>query len=209
MVLITIEGIDGAGKSSLVRRLKHSLADLDPIFTREPGSTWIGESVRRGIAEEIDPVAEALLFAADHAAHIARVIRPGLAKNRVIISDRYVDSRYAYQSVMLKGVLPDPGTWLRQVHQHWSIAPDLTFLMVLPVGTALARITRGRPKKEHFEQTAVLEAVQQQYLALARAEPSRFVVIDAELDLAEVHHFMDQTIREAVRRNAGSSRSHP
>ena len=77
MVLITIEGIDGAGKSSLVRRLKHSLADLDPIFTREPGSTWIGESVRRGIAEEIDPIAEALLFAADHAAHLARVIRRG------------------------------------------------------------------------------------------------------------------------------------
>lgn len=209
MVLITIEGIDGAGKSSLVRRLKHSLTDLDPIFTREPGSTWIGESVRRGIAEEIDPVAEALLFAADHAAHIARVIRPGLAKNRVIISDRYVDSRYAYQSVMLKGVLPDPDTWLHQVHQHWSIVPDLTFLMVLPVSTALARISRGRSKKEHFEQASVLEAVQQQYLALARAEPSRFIVIDAELDLAEVHHFMDQTIREAVRRNAGSSRSHP
>jgi dTMP kinase len=209
MVLITIEGIDGAGKSSLLRRLKHTLTDLDPVFTREPGSTWIGESVRRGIAEEIDPIAEALLFTADHAAHLARVIRPELAKNRVIISDRYVDSRYAYQSVILKDVLPDPGTWLRQVHQPWSIVPDLTFLLVLPVSMALARISRGRSNREHFEKAAVLEAVQQQYLALAKAEPSRFVVIDAELDMAEVHHFVDQTIREAVRRSAGSSRSRP
>ena len=80
MVLITIEGIDGSGKSTLVSALRELLSDLDPLFTREPGSTWVGEQVRRAIAEEIDPIAEALLFIADHAVHVSGVIRPALAE---------------------------------------------------------------------------------------------------------------------------------
>ena len=104
-VLITIEGIDGCGKSSLVASLCESLADLCPVITREPGETWVGGSVRRAIAEEIDPVAEALLFVADHAVHLATVIRPALAGGKLVISDRYTDSRYAYQQVTLSGVI--------------------------------------------------------------------------------------------------------
>ena len=90
-MLITIEGIDGTGKSTLIKNLKDLLSDLDPVFTREPGSTWIGEMVRRGIGENINPVSEALLFTADHAAHLETVIRPGLDEGRIVISDRYSD----------------------------------------------------------------------------------------------------------------------
>jgi len=78
------------------------------VFTREPGATWVGEQVRRAIAERADPVTEALLFAADHAAHLEAVVRPALAAGRLVISDRYTDSRYAYQSATLEGIIPDP-----------------------------------------------------------------------------------------------------
>jgi dTMP kinase len=198
-VLITLEGIDGSGKSTLFSRLKESLADLYPVFTREPGSTWIGDQVRRAIAEEADPVAEALLFAADHAAHLAAVVRPALEKGSLVISDRYIDSRYAYQSVTLEGVVPDPLGWLKQVHDGWTIIPDRTFLLVLPVDIALAR--KGHPGgREHFEQEGVLSRVQERYLALAAGEPSRFVVVDAEKRLDEVHRFVSDAVREQYAR---------
>jgi len=76
VVLITLEGIDGSGKSTLLSALEKSLSDLSPVFTREPGATWVGEQVRRAITERADPVTEALLFAADHAAHLEAVVRP-------------------------------------------------------------------------------------------------------------------------------------
>ena len=108
VLLITLEGIDGSGKSTLHLALKGLLADLDPVFTREPGATWVGESVRRAIAEQTDPVTEATLFVADHAAHLAKIIRPALADGKLVISDRYSDSRYAYQAVTLKGIIQNP-----------------------------------------------------------------------------------------------------
>ena len=195
-MLITIEGIDGCGKSSLVASLCESLADLCPVITREPGETWVGGSVRRAIAEEIDPVAEALLFVADHAVHLATVIRPALAGGKLVISDRYTDSRYAYQQVTLSGVIPDPLTWLRQVHHGWTVPPDLTFLLVVPVEEALKRRS-GRAEREHFEYASLLTRVQENYLALAREEPSRFIIVDAEKDETEIHGFVNEAIRSA------------
>jgi dTMP kinase len=195
MALITLEGIDGSGKSTLVSALKDLLADLDPLFNREPGSSWVGEQVRRAIAEEIDPIAEALLFIADHAVHISEVIRPALAEGRLVISDRYRDSRYAYQAVTLKGILPDPVSWLKDIHQHWSITPDRTFLLVLPVEEALSRMDRGEAL-EHFETGELLEAVQRHYLALAEEEPSRFIIIDAGKKEEEIQKFVADSIRQ-------------
>jgi dTMP kinase len=202
-VLITIEGIDGSGKSSLLSSLVVLLDDLSPVFTREPGSTWVGDSVRRAIAEETDPVTEALLFVADHGAHIATVIRPALNRGALVISDRYSDSRYAYQQVMLEGILDEPLAWLRAVHDQWTIPPNLTFLLVLPVEIALSRMGDGR-KWEHFEQPSLLEKVQNNYLALAAEEPSRFVLIDGLKNEKEIATFVAATIREF----SGQSRSH-
>jgi dTMP kinase len=203
MVLITIEGIDGSGKSTLHSALMEPLADLSPVFTREPGATWIGDQVRRAIAEEIDPVAEALLFIADHAAHLAKVVRPALAQGRPVISDRYLDSRYAYQAAMLEGAVPRPMDWLKQVHDAWTIVPDLTILLVLPVDLALARLGPGR-KREHFEQPAFLEQVQRNYLALAEEEPARFVLVEAEKEREEIIRFCSDLIRQTCE----SRRSH-
>jgi dTMP kinase len=174
-------------------------------MTREPGETWVGASVRRAIAEEIDPIAEALLFVADHAVHLATVVRPALEKNQLVISDRYTDSRYAYQQVTLEGLVPDPLAWLRQVHKGWTISPDLTFLLVLPVDTALFRRS-GRTEREHFEYSSLLTKVQDNYLAIAREEPSRFILVDAEKDEKEIQQFVADAIRSAAARSQSRHR---
>jgi dTMP kinase len=197
LLLITLEGIDGSGKSTLHQALQELLTDLDPVLTREPGATWVGESVRRAIAEQIDPVTEATLFVADHAAHLAKIIRPALAEGKLVISDRYSDSRYAYQAVTLTGVIPDPEGWLRAMHNGWSIVPDKTFLCILPVDEALARL-KPQSAREHFENRDVLEKVQHNYLSFARAEPSRFVIIDAMKEKDEIAAFVADSIRQIL-----------
>jgi dTMP kinase len=194
-LLITLEGIDGSGKSTLHEALKELLADLNPVFTREPGATWVGDQVRRAIAEQIDPVTEATLFVADHAAHLARVVRPALAEGRHVISDRYSDSRFAYQTVTLQGIIPDPEGWLRAMHNGWTIVPDRTFLCVLPVDDALTRL-KPDSQREHFERREVLEKVQNNYLSYARNEPTRFVIMDAMLPPGTVAGFVAGAIRE-------------
>ena len=194
LLLITIEGIDGTGKSTLIAALKEKLADLDPVFTREPGATWVGEAVRRAIKEQTDPVTEATLFVADHAAHLATLVRPALAEGKLVISDRYTDSRYAYQSVTLDGIIPNPVQWLQEMHNHWSIVPDKTFLLVLSVDAALARLSE-KNGREHFERREVLEKVQNNYLEFARNEPSRFVIVDAQKEKEEIATFVANEIR--------------
>ncbi len=195
MVLITLEGIDGSGKSTLLSALKRSLSDLSPVCTREPGATWVGEQVRRAIAERADPVTEALLFAADHAAHLASVVRPALAAGKLVISDRYTDSRYAYQMATLDGVIPDPLGWLRSVHDGWTIPPDRTVLLVLPAKEALRRKS-GAGTAEHFEEERLLEKVQGNYLRLSSEEPSRFLVVDALQPEEEIHSLVAAAIRD-------------
>ena len=198
MVLITLEGIDGSGKSTLHSALRELLKDLDPVFTREPGATWVGDAVRRAIAEQVDPVTEATLFVADHAAHLAQVIRPALAEGKLVISDRYSDSRFAYQSITLEGVIPKPEEWLRAMHNSWTITPDKTFLCVLPVDDALTRL-KPAVEREHFEKRETLERVQNRYLEFARLEPSRFVIVDAMLEKEEIAQFVASAIRMIVK----------
>lgn len=193
-MLITLEGIDGSGKSTLHVSLKDLLADLDPLMTREPGATWVGDQVRRAIKEQTDPITEATLFVADHAAHLAKVVRPALAESRLVISDRYSDSRYAYQSVTLQGVVPEPEKWLRAMHNGWTIVPDKTFLCVLPIDEALTRLKPDN-EREHFEKRETLEKVQNNYLSYAKAEPSRFVIVDALLPQETVAKFVADAIR--------------
>jgi dTMP kinase len=199
-MLVTLEGIDGSGKSSLHTALGSRLADISPIMTREPGATWIGDQVRRAIAEQSDPIAEALLFVADHAAHLREVVRPALAEGKVVISDRYIDSRFAYQEVTLDGILPDPIRWLQEVHHGWTVIPDLTFLLVLPIATALSR-TKKREVNEHFEKFAILERVQNAYLRRAGEEPGRFVLVDATLQEEVIQTFVEEEIRRRIRKS--------
>lgn len=206
-MLVTIEGIDGTGKSTLIEGLKTELADLSPVFTREPGSSWVGEAVRRGIKEEINPIAEALLFVADHAVHVNTVIKPALRENKLVISDRYSDSRYVYQSKTLKGHIADPVKWLKDMQREWTVVPDITFLLVLPVEESLRRINAERESTEHFESENVLSEVQANYLKIAEEEPKRFVMVDAKKDRDEIVKFVASVIRAKMHTGKGTGKN--
>ncbi|HJK01119.1 MAG TPA: dTMP kinase [Methanocorpusculum sp.] len=199
-MLITLEGIDGSGKSTLHNGLKNRLADLHPVFTREPGMPYIGETIRNTIATNNDPLVEATLFIADHAVHLAEVVRPALDTGGIVISDRYSDSRFAYQEVSLTGILPEPQRWLEAVHAGWSIRPDMTIILVLPVEIALSRIAERREEREHFERREFLERVQRNYLALAAKDPVRFILVNADCDKKTILDFVEESIRIALQK---------
>ncbi len=180
--LITIEGIDGTGKSSITKMLKKKFKDT--VFTKEPTESWIGKAVKKSINSDTDHLAELFLFLADHAEHIAKVIRPALEEGKIVISDRYSDSRYAYQGATLSGIFDDAMGWVQNIHRDWTIIPDLTVLLTVNPEVAVSRCGyRGNHTK--FEKIEFLKKVQGNYMKLVEKEPHRFVVIDAgkELDV--------------------------
>jgi thymidylate kinase (EC 2.7.4.9) len=184
--LITLEGIDGSGKSTITSRLNSNPAFSEVVFTREPTTGWIGEAVNRAIHSDTDHLAELLLFTADHAEHISKLILPTLENGTNVISDRYSGSRYAYQAVTLKGRFPDPMKWIRGIHEGWTVDPDMTILFDIDPKIAVERCgNRGAQTK--FEKIGFLEEVRANYLQLAKENPERFVVIDTDrpVDIVE------------------------
>ena len=188
--LITLEGIDGSGKSTVAKRLAANPEFSDFIFTREPTGSWIGEAVDRAIHSDTDHLAELLLFAADHAEHISKLIRPSLESGKNVISDRYSASRYAYQGVTLAGRFDDPLKWVQDIHRGWTIKPDLTILFDIDPEIAVARCG-NRGDKTKFEKIGFLEGVRENYLRLVSEDPESFVIIDAQksMDEAEAEVF--------------------
>ncbi len=181
--LITFEGIDGSGKSTLSKRVVGLLRkDYDIISTKEPTTTWVGKMVRKSIDSDTDSLVELFLFVADHAEHVA-MIKKELNLGKVIISDRYSDSQYAYQGTLLADRFDDPIRWIKQIHDGWTLKPDLTFLLLADPAIALARCNR---KKAKFEEIEFLKKVQHNYLKLAEEDPKRFIKIDAEKELGEM-----------------------
>lgn len=172
-MLITFEGIDGSGKTTVWE----ALADrYDYTFTAEPTDSWYGDAVRRSVRDDgADPLAELFLYTADHAAHLSSVIEPALAADEVVISDRYVDSRYAYQSVAIEEYVSRPLEYVRGVHKPWTREPDLTIYFDVDPETGAGR--SGAANK--FEQTEFLTAVRERYERLLSTDPGRFARIDA------------------------------
>lgn len=116
-MLVTIEGLDGSGKSSCLQRLRQAEFARDVVFTREPTDSWYGEAVKRSIAsDDADPLAELFLYVADHAAHLSRTIEPAIAAEKPVISDRYSDSRYAYQGATLAERFDDSVGFVQDIH---------------------------------------------------------------------------------------------
>ena len=190
--LITLEGIDGTGKSSVSKMLRTEFPDF--IFTKEPTHGWIGKAVEKSIGSDTDPLAELFLFVADHAEHISRLIRPALAEGKIVISDRYSDSRYAYQGVTLSSFFENAMEWVKDVHKGWTIVPDMTILFTIDTEIAVSRCgLRGAHTK--FEKIEFLKAVQENFMALAMKEPERFVVIDAGRELEIVEYDVESAIK--------------
>ncbi len=177
---VTFEGIDGTGKSSTIKRVAAALrsAGHDVVETREETATERGEWVRRSIAAQWDPLATALLFAADRAEHV-REIQAWLAAGKTVLCDRFVHSSYAYQGVTLAGRVPDPVGFVRRLHEPWCPMPDLVVLLQGDPAKCLERVTK-RGEKTRYEKLEFLTKVQVAYLEEARRDPKRFVVIDAD-----------------------------
>lgn len=190
---ITLEGIEGAGKSTVAQRVSEWLAarGITARVTREPGGTPLAERVRKIVLERgpeaVSPRAETLLMFAARSIHVENLIRPALAGGEWVLCDRFTDATRAYQGY---GRGMDLG-WIEQLAAaiHGDLQPDCTLLLDLPVEVGLSR-ARGRSgmAADRFEAETVefFERVRQGYLALARHEPERVRVIDASLALPAV-----------------------
>lgn len=183
---ITLEGPEGSGKSTAARHLGDWLRTrgVEVDVTAEPGGTRLGEEIRRlvlharSISDDLDPRADALLFAAGRAQHVAKRIGPALESGQWVVCARYLDSSLAYQGAGY-------GLEMEQVRQLQAFAthglmPDLTILLDVPVEIGLARKRKDVWNRfEDTESVAFFDRVRSAYLDLAAAEPDRYRVVDA------------------------------
>ena len=184
---ITLEGLDGAGKSTHLAFIRRYLeqAGIDTEFTREPGGTPLGEKLRE-ILLDIDTEAtldtETLLMFASRQELVSSLIRPSLAAGRWVVSDRFTDATFAYQG----GGRGVPAERIA-ILEHWvqqGLQPDLTILLDVPLEVSQARLSQSRlPDRFEREREDFHQRVRQMYLARAQANPGRFVVIDARGDI--------------------------
>lgn len=190
-VFITLEGGDGSGKSTQAALLEGWLNDRGRtiVRTREPGGTDVGLEVRELVLHhrgEIAPRAEALLYAADRAHHIATLVGPALERGDIVIQDRYIDSSIAYQGV---GRLLDPeGIRSLSLWATGGLLPDLTILLDLDETVARGRLDSSRSRYDRLEaEKAEFHArVRAAYLEIAAGDPERFLVLDASKPIDEL-----------------------
>ena len=184
---ITFEGIDGSGKSTQLRLLAEFLeqAGCDVRLTREPGGTPVGNRLRGALLdahEEVDPLTELLVFAADRAQHVRRVLRPALQSGQIVFSDRYADATRAYQGAG-RGFSPELIAEIIQLATE-GLKPDLTLLFDLSIEDATARTQRRgngaqRGDRLDAENDDFHARVRDAYLQLARAEPERIKIVNS------------------------------
>ena len=190
-LFITLEGVEGAGKTTQVQRLADAIGE-NVLVTREPGGTPISEQIRNIFLTDADmsPSTELLLIAAARAQHVTERILPALNAGQIVICDRFSDATVAYQGYR-KGIA------LQQIEKVNHIAtgglsPDITFLLDLPPEIGIQRKRNsGEPltRLEH-EKLTLHQKVREGYLAVADAEPHRVVLIDAQLEEDTIHNLL-------------------
>ena len=200
-VLITVEGVEGSGKSTQLRRLARWLRRQGHAveLTREPDGTRLGVGVRRLFEHGPEPLAEMFLFLAARRQHVAERVAPWLKRGRVVLSDRYTDATVAYQGYA-RGLDPE---MIRELNLRATggVLPDLTLLFDLDPAIGFRRI--GRRRRDHFERQALAfhRRVRRGYLEIQRAEPKRVRLIDAarspNVVAAEVQAIVAELLRGA------------
>ncbi len=188
-LFISIEGPDGSGKSTQIKLIKEFLNDIgmEAILTREPGGTVISEKIRQIILDkehiEMDPMTEALLYAASRAQHVAEVIKPGLQSGKTVICDRFVDSSIAYQ-----GYGRHLGDAVRIINEY-AVAgcmPDITFLLKVDPSVGKDRIKEEEQDRLENEKLDFHNTVFKGYLELEEIYKDRIIGIDATKNIDEI-----------------------
>ncbi|MEQ9085727.1 MAG: dTMP kinase [Pontimonas sp.] len=192
-LFITFEGGDGSGKTTQINLLATWLESQGQtvVLTREPGGTDLGVELRNIVLHRkgfIAPRAEALLYAADRSHHIHSLVRPALERGEVVVQDRYLDSSVAYQGagrVLDAEEVRELSLWATE-----RLMPNLTVLLDVPASVAKARQAQTEREYDRLEAEAedFHTRVRESYLSLAEAEPERFLVVNGELPIEEIHH---------------------
>lgn len=199
---ITFEGIDGSGKSTQLRMLANFLkqAGCDVLLTREPGGTPVGNRLRAALLdaqEEVDPLTELLVFAADRAQHVRRVLRPALESGQVVFSDRYADATAAYQGAG-RGFSPELISEIIDLATE-GLKPDLTLLFDLSVEDSTTRTSRRANGKQvgdrlDRETSEFHTRVREAYLGLAQAEPERVKIVETNQPVEITHERVKEIV---------------
>lgn len=188
-VFLVFEGGDSCGKTTQLEMLTQALHDagIEPVVTREPGGSPLGEQIRDLVLNpkyHVDERTEALLYAADRAAHVSSVVRPALRKKKVVVSDRYMDSSIAYQ-----GVGRNLGVERIAGLSQWAtddLQPDMTFVLDMDPSVALERRSREKDRMES-QSMEFHQRVRQGFLDRAASFPQRYTVIDATDEVDAIH----------------------
>ncbi len=198
---ITLEGVDGAGKTTHIEFIKKYLSDFDInyVLTREPGGTILGERLREILLhDEMNHETETILMFAARNEHIDKVIRPNLIKGNVVISDRFTDATYAYQAGG-KGVKDEKIDILKKWVQG-SLQPNLTFLFDLSVDISIERLNKTRTlDKFEREDKNFHENIRQKYLMLAKLAPERFCILNSEKSIEKIQNQIKLKLDEVLR----------
>ena len=201
-LFITFEGIEGCGKSTQARMLKEFLVNegKSVFLTREPGGPKISEEIREILLsvenKEMLPQTEMLLYMASRSQHTGEWIIPELEKGKIVISDRYYDSTFAYQGAARKinGKLIDT---IRR-YATFGLVPDITFLVDLPEEIGLSRILEKDADRLEQESMEFHKRVRNGFLDLADKEPERFVVLDGKKDINEIYNDVINVIKKEL-----------
>lgn len=193
---ITLEGMDGAGKSTHIPTIIDALRarGIEVLSTREPGGTKLGEGLREILLHQpMHPETEALLMFAARREHIAEVIEPALAKGIYVLSDRFSDASFAYQSGG-RGVLASKIMQL-EAWVHPDLQPDMTILFDVPVETSIARLAGARsPDKFEQQSPEFFTRIRNAYLQRAEQAPERFRIVDGDQPIEMVKQSLMQII---------------
>ena len=182
------QGVDGAGKSTCINFIKKYISDkgFKSIFTREPGGTLLGEKLREILLhDDITPETETLLMFAARSEHVQKLIRPNIESGVNVISDRFTDATYAYQSGGKYVDIKKITILKRWVHE--DLKPDLTILFDLPIDVSLSRLKSNANLDKFEKESADFHSrIKDSYLALAKKEPSRFKIINSNQNINNI-----------------------
>lgn len=211
-LFITLEGLDGSGKTTQIKRLALWLQrrGLDPVITRQPGGTATGDRIRAILLDSrstaLAPMTEMALMFADRAQAIAEVIQPALDAGKVVVCDRFTDSTEAYQG----GGRQLGSELVLELHRIvcGNLKPDLTILLLPSLGASLARARRRNTREEaqtgkdenrfELEQDGFHRRVWEKYREIAKREPERVVLIEGDLGIDEIHAHIAEAVMEKL-----------